>query len=94
MEYTIFPCILRQLQEAYVLEKNQYSTWNDIGYKGPGAFTAAATGANAKSESTNFYYQDGVSEATAITTKQSKALTIDGKVKLNDCAATTSGAGE
>lgn len=77
-----------KLQDAFVVERNKYSTWTDIGYKGPGENINEGS-----SESTNFSYKDGVSEATEITTAQEKALTIDNKTKLNDCAAHTTGTG-
>ena len=76
------------------MERNMYSTWTDIGYKGPGENTAGTAGSSATSESTNFLYKDGVSAATSITSAAEKALSIDNKVKLNDCAAhSTAGTG-
>lgn len=71
-----------------MVERNMYSTWTDIGYKGPGENSTGS------SESTNFLYNDGVEKATSITTAKEKALTIDNKTKLNDCSAhATAGAG-
>lgn len=66
-----------------MVERNEYSTWTDIGYKGPGN----NNNENRSSESTNFLYKDGVDKSTTITTAKGKALTIDNKTKLNDCAA-------
>lgn len=76
-----------QLQEAYVLEKNNVGSWMDIGYNAPGVKkTAAAT--TAEYESDNFTYTDAFTTG-AIGTAQDVWKAVP-KTKLNDCATSDS----
>ena len=81
-----------KLQQAYISESTKVGNWGIIGYKGPGEekTKSAATG-GAKSETTNFTYQDAASAFTDNVVDLSESgvvgWTASNNQKLNDCPA-------
>ncbi|MDD5944003.1 hypothetical protein [Fibrobacter sp.] len=81
-----------KLQQAYISEAVAIGNWQIIGYKGPGEEKnhGIASG-GAKSETTNFTYEDAASVFTDNTVALATGITAgwgaSNKANLNDCTA-------